>query len=329
MPKDSLTPNSGSPEATDTKQEAHVSSYVYLDRIRAQGAPDNPVEILKALKIYHSDRYQSGTLEYQCAEEITKLLIIKLKSVRLAEENIPDEYKRHWSVFHAVLETAPNREEGLRNLYEALREYRENNDYQFQEITGGVGTVISGSNFDKFLSLTLFLDVVLGHAAYARDMGVVRDLAAPEEGGFIIPDNLLGDDMTAEWHETHKPFKFSMLPGSGILLAVPVNRERRIYALARETDGKYKLKNRIGYELLYLTQGGLPMVARGFGYATKKSGVLDPATGEINYDYKPDFTDQTGRLLGPGDKYIPAEKVERRFLDGGKTQLLLDSKKSK
>ena len=289
----------------------------FLKRIKEKGI-DDPAVILRAIRTYHPD--VAGTRwepeDYPIAREITELLIKRLQEIRLGEGTIPDEYKRFWPTFRAVLESSPKREEGLEELYKACAEYKEGRDYRFLLDSSSAASVVSsGDSLDMFLSLTLFLDVTLGHAVYARSMGVQRDLEA-KEAQWYIPEELLGDDRTREWHANNRNFtSFAILSGSGVLLAEKVTRgrSRRVFTLIRGVDGFYRINDTLGNVLVYRARGGVPLVAGALG---GEPSLLDPGTGQLLPGYRADFA-ATGRLIDPEGKYVLEAAVERKVLGEG------------
>lgn len=289
----------------------------FLKRIQEKGASDDPAVLLRDIKTYHPDKWQGDPENYPIVTEIARLLIERFKTIRLGEETIPDEYKRFWPTFRAVLESSHTREAGLEELYRACAEYREGRDYAFPLDRDSAANVVpSGDSLDMFLSLTLFLDVTLGHAAYARGMGVQRDLEA-KEAQWYIPDELLGDEKTRKWHAQTKNFdSFVMLSGSGVLLAEKTThgRSKKIFRLIRGADGLYRIEDPLGNPLIYRTQGGVPLVAGSLG---EGSYLIDPGTGKLVEGYRSDFG-ATGRLIGPEGKYVNEAVVERKFLGEGK-----------
>ncbi|GEM_PF-6139083 len=289
----------------------------FLKRLKEKGVSDDPTVILRAIRTYHPDvaRTRWEPEDEPIVGEITELLIKRLQEIRLGEETIPDEYKRFWPTFRAVLESSSSRDEGLQELYRACAEYREGRDYRFSlDSSSAANVVSSGDSLDMFLSLTLFLDVTLGHTVYARGMGVQRDLEA-KEAQWYIPEELLGDERTREWHASNRNFSsFAMLPGSGVLLAEKIyGRTRKIFRLIRGVDGLYRIEDTLGNNLIYRTQGGVPLVAGSLG---QESYLLDPGTGKLLPGYKPDFG-PTGQIIGPEGKYLKEADVEKRVLGEG------------
>ena len=305
------------------KIEPKLTLEEYARRAGSGNLPDDSATILEDIKTYHPDRFYGQQNRVELSKQVTDKLLKRLKALRLGEEQIPEEFKRFWPTFREVLNQATNREQGFNDLYQAWTDYKEGREHEFYDLqkdgSSGQNLALGSSAWDKFLSLTFFLDTVLGHSARLKEMGVQRDLDDPEVG-FFIPEELLGDDRTREWHEEKRNFdSFAMLPGSDVLFAVKkagrgVGVQPYIYTLTRNTEGKYILDDRLGYKLLYRTGGGLPLVEKLIG---RKIGVLDPSAGKLIEGYQPDFT-STGRLIDPDGRYITEGALERKLLAGGK-----------
>ncbi len=313
-------PDSASSFGAEGKSVA-LEPEAYLESLLAGKGPNDLDTILRDIKTYHPDHFEYSPEKQEAVKRISQHLLGQLKNLRLGEEHVPEELKGPWPEFRSILSAAKTRDEGIERLRALLATLRESQDGPNSEAASTPqtpGIVVRMSNWDKFVSLRLFLDVVIGDAARAKEMGVERDITDPNFG-FFIPEALLANDVTRKWHDEKKNFQtFAMLPGSDVLLAMKGQGVKTsIFVLRRDSDGKYALTDTIPFKLLYATEGGIPMVRN---QLTNTAGVLDPRTGEFNPDYQPDFA-RTGRIIVPGSKYLTEGEFEKKLLGTGNIEI--------
>ena len=212
------------------------------------------------------------------------------KKLRIAEKDVPQTLQRFWTGFRDAMQDGG--EDVLRRLWADLKARAEGKKIPPSDIPGLQLT--ADTIIDKFMSLTLFLDMITGQGKKMKELGVERT-----SDGFRFTPELLDEKALRIQNEEGGFFDTATsLPGGDTIFVIKNakgGQQHRVYVFKLVGDKITVSNSGYPYFLVGNTGGGLPLV-QDIPSDRSPVKVLDPTTGELLPD---EFRIEQGIGLGP------------------------------